>query len=175
MTQLVAHKLHIRHFINVLIARFNSIGRELAREGQLVGRLNLFVTFVGLDLLEDTGVLLGDVTVVYQRLAGYGLSVRIRAQLFGSQVRNLDVTIICKCHDQTFTLLKLSTRHKHRRHLSLGRPNKPDILVNHEEVVKTSEHGHEAGSLQLDLVLNLCLQLLPRPLIVLIEIGPILR
>ena len=129
---------------------------------------------MGLDLLEDSSMFLSYKTVVDQRLASNGLCVRISAQLFGSQVGDLDVAIVCESHDQTFTLLKLSTRHEHRWYLGLGRPNEPNILVNHQEVVEAAEHGHETRCLQFDFVLNLCLQLLPRALIVLIEVGPIL-
>ena len=78
-------------FFNVIVAGFDPAGK-LAGDRDVVCRLYLSLILLRFDLIDDAGVLLGDLLVIDRALVLEGQSLRRMTLLFSSQVGYLQET-----------------------------------------------------------------------------------
>jgi len=140
--------------LDVVIAGLR-LACECARDSDFVSWLDLALTLMSFDLLQDARMLRSRKLVVNLTLVLQCESLGVCALLLSAEVRNLQESTVRECHDETIALLEARPGDIDRRDLSLGGPNKPHIFVDKQEVVKGAQNCHEAWCFKLRAILRL--------------------
>lgn len=83
----------------------------------------------------------------------------------------MQVATVGHSHNQPVLFFKGDLLQENGRSLGLGGPHKPNILVNHNEIVIGAHHGHEAGRFERSILTSVCHYLASVAHLIFVDVG----